>query len=119
MAWVEDETWEMEQGLDASLEFELFSDDAQTTAWPFTGWDVNATVSDAKGRVVYPVTVNATPSTGKIKLIFPEANVNALKTSRAYRWDCLMVAPGNNPADDHHLATGPVTVALRTSRRDP
>lgn len=118
MAWVEDETWAMEQGIDASLEFELFSDDAQTTPWPFTGWDVNATVSDLKGRTVYPVTANTTPATGKIKLIFPEPSVNNLKPNRTYRWDCLMVAPGNNPADDHHLATGPVTVALRSSRRD-
>jgi hypothetical protein len=30
----------------------------------------------------------------------------------------LMVAPGAAIADDHVLAAGPVTVALRTSRRD-
>lgn len=118
MAWIEDETWEMEQGVDAPLEFELFSDDAETIPWTFVGWDINATVSDLKGRTIYPVTVNAVPTTGKIKLIFPEASVNQLKTSRSYRWDCLMVAPGNNPADDHILATGLVSVALRTSRRD-
>jgi hypothetical protein len=119
MAWVEGETWEMEQGLDALLELRLFSNSAATTAWPFTGWDVNATVSDEKGRTLYPVTVDASPSTGIVRLIFPEALVNSLRVGKTYRYDCLMVAPGAAAADDHCLATGPVTVALRTTRRDP
>jgi hypothetical protein len=119
MAWVEGETWEMEQGLDALLELRLFSNSAATTPWPFTGWDVNATVSDEKGRTLYPVTVNASPSTGIVRLILPEVLVNSLRTNKTYRYDCLMVAPGSTAADDHCLATGPVTVALRTTRRDP
>lgn len=118
MAWVEGETWEMEQGIDALLELRLFSNSAGTTAWPFTGWDVNATVSDEKGRTVYPVTVDASPSAGIVRLVFPEALVNGLRVGKAYRYDCLMVAPGSVVADDHHLAAGPVTVALRTTRRD-
>ncbi len=119
MAWVEGETWPMEQGVDARLELQLFSDSAATTAWPFTGWDVNATVSDDKGRTIYPVTVDLNPAGGIVRLILPEAIVNTLRTNKSYRYDCLMVAPGNVAADDHCLATGPVTVALRTTRRDP
>jgi hypothetical protein len=119
MAWVEGETWAMEQGLDALLELQLFSNSAGTIAWPFTGWDVNATVSDEKGRTLYPVTVDASPSTGIVRLILPEALVNSLRVGKTYRYDCLMVAPGSTVADDHYLATGPVTVALRTTRRDP
>lgn len=119
MAWVEDEPWNMEQGLDALLELHLFTDAAGTVAWPFAGWDVNATVSDPKGRTVYPVTVDANAATGVVRLILPEATVNTLRVGKPYRYDCLMVAPGNVVADDHHLAAGPVTVALRTTRRDP
>lgn len=106
----------MEQGVDALKVFELFSDTAQTTPWAFTGWDVNATVSDDRGRTVYPVTVETGP--GLVRLILPEAVVNTLRVGGAYRYDCLMVPPGVTPADDHYLATGPVTVALRTTRRD-
>jgi hypothetical protein len=119
VAWVENETWAMEQGIDALLELRLFEDAAATEPWPFEGWDVNATVSDARGRAVYPVTVDADQVGGVVRLIFPEALVNSLRVGRPYRYDCLMVAPGNVVADDHHLAAGPVTVALRTTRRDP
>jgi ligand-binding SRPBCC domain-containing protein len=119
MAWVEGESWEMEQGLDALKLFELFSDTAQTIPWSFVGWDVNATVSDEKGRTTYAVTVQTTPAQGQVKLILPEAIVNTLKVGGSYRYDCLMVPPGTTQADDNFLATGPVTVALRSSRRDP
>lgn len=118
MAWVEGETWAAEQGTDALKVFELFSDAAQTHPWVFTGWDVNATVSDDKGRTVYTVTVGTDPENGRVELILPEAIVNTLKVGGAYRYDCLMVPPGAEPADDHYLATGPFTVALRTTRRD-
>lgn len=109
----------MEQGRDALLELHLFSNAAGTVAWPFVGWDVNATVSDERGRTVYPVTVDANAATGVVRLILPEATVNTLRVGKPYRYDCLMVAPGNVVADDHHLAAGPVAVALRTTRRDP
>ena len=118
MAWVTDHTWEMEQGIDALLTLELYEDTAATEPWPFTGWDVTATVSDEKGRVVWPVTVDADPAGGVVRLVFPEASVNVLKVGKTYRYDCLMVAPGGVAADDHMLAAGPVTVGLRTSRRD-
>lgn len=117
MAWVEGETWAMEQGIDALKEFELVNSDG--TPWIFTGWDVNATVSDAKGRNIYEVTVTTTPSLGKVRLVLPEAIVNSLKVGGEYRYDCLMVPPGATAADDHYLATGSVTVALRSTRRDP
>lgn len=119
MAWVEGETWAMEQGVDALKVFELYANTAQTTPWQFIGWDVNATVSDEKGRTIYPVTVDANASTGVVRLIFPEALVNSLKVGDGYRYDVLMVPPTAGLADDYYLATGPITVALRTSRRDP
>jgi len=119
VAWVDGEPWAMEQGRDALLEFHLFADSAGTVAWPFPGWDVNATVSDQRGRRIYPVTVDVNPLAGTVRLILPEALVNSLRVGRPYRYDCLMVAPGNIAADDPFLATGPVSVALRTSRRDP
>lgn len=118
MAWIEGRTWAMEQGIDALLEFRMYSDSARTEPWSFAGWDVNATVSDERGRTIYPVTIDADPDGGIVRLILPEATVNSLKVGKAYRYDCLMVAPGGLAADDHVLATGPVTVALRTSRRD-
>lgn len=108
----------MEQGVDALKVFELFSNAAQTQPFNFTGWDVNATVSDAKGRTVYTVTVATVPASGVVRLVLPEATVNALKVGGDYRYDCLMVPPGVTQADDHFLATGPVTVALRSTRRD-
>ena len=42
-----------------------------------------------------------------------------VEPGKAYRYDCLMVAPGSAIADDSFLATGPAVVALRTTRRDP
>lgn len=116
---MEDETWALEQGIDGLKVFELFEDSAQTTPWQFVGWDVNATISDEKGRSVFSVTVDAQPTQGRVRLIAPEALVNELKVNGTYRYDALMVPPGAATADDHYLATGPVTVALRTSRRDP
>ena len=118
MAWVEDERWEMEQGIDALKVFELYSDMVQTTPWSFVGWDVNATISDENGLFVYPVTVETTPASGIVRLILPKAAVNGLKVGQIYRYDCLLIPPGSTAADDQFLATGPVTVALRTTRRD-
>lgn len=119
MAWVDGESWDAEQGVDALKVFELFSDSAQSIPWQFVGWDVNATVSDERGRTVYPVTVDASPTLGRVRLILPEAAVNELKVGGSYRYDCLMVPPGATVADDHFLATGPFTVSLRSTRRDP
>ena len=118
MAWVENETWTMEQGIDALKVFELFSDSEQATPFVFTGWDVNATVSDANGNKVYPVTVETEPANGVVRLILPEATVNGLDVGGQYRYDCLMVPPGATAADDHYLATGTVTIAFRSTRRD-
>lgn len=119
MAWVEGETWEMEQGRDALKIFQLFQDAAQTQPYVFTGSDVNATVSDERGRTIYTVTVETQPTNGLIRLILPEAIVNSLKVGGSYRYDCLMVPPGSTVADDHFVATGPVTIDLRSTRRDP
>ena len=118
MAWIEGETWEMEQGIDAALSFELYSDDEGTQEWSFTGWDVNASVSDPRTRTIYPVTTVTTPSDGKLTLIFPAQLVNNLSTSKTYQYDAVLIAPGNVDADDHFLVTGPVTVEVRSSRKD-
>ena len=119
MAWVEGRTWNMEQGIDGLLEFRMFSDAAKTTPWLFTGYDVNATISDISGRHTYPVTVDANADTGIVRLIALEATVELFRPGRPYRYDCIMVAPGFSLADDHFLAAGPVVVAKRSSRRDP
>lgn len=117
MAWVEGQTWEMEQGRDATLEFHL--EDGLGNAWPFIGWDINATLSDDKASAIWPVSVSTMPVEGIVKLIFPEDMVNSLRVGKPYRYDCLMTAPGTSVGDDHYLAAGLVMVALRTTRRDP
>ena len=118
MAWVEDETWAAEQGVDALKIFELVADATTNQPWQFTGYDVNATVYDDKARAKYAVTVVANPTLGTVRLILPEAIVNTLKVGGSYRYDCLMIAPGTAVADDNFLVTGAFTVALRASRRD-
>ena len=119
MAWVTGRTWELEQGRDNPLSFRLWADAARTTPWSFVGYDVNATISDASGRNVYPVTVETDSTLGTVRLIALESTVALLRPGKAYRYDCLMVAPGAAVADDSFLAVGPASVALRTTRRDP
>ncbi len=119
MAWVENEPWEVEQGIDALKVFQLFEDIQQTIPWQFIGWDVNATISNLNGSNSQAITTQTTPNLGKVSLIIPEAVVNTLRAGGSYRYDCLLVAPGSLVADDAVLATGPLIVALRTTRRDP
>jgi hypothetical protein len=119
VAWVEGRTWELEQGRDNPFWFTLWADTAKTRPWVFTGYDVNATISDASGRNVYPVTVEADAALGTVRLIALEATVAQLRPGKAYRYDCLMVAPGASLGDDPFLAAGPAIVAIRSTRRDP
>jgi hypothetical protein len=119
MAWIENETWEAEQGVDALKIFELIANATTGAVWQFTGYDVNATVYDDKARIKYPCTVQADATLGTVRLILPEAIVNSLKVGGSYRYDCLMVPPGTALADDNFLVVGAFTVALRGSRRDP
>jgi hypothetical protein len=116
VAWEEGQTLKLEQGLDFQVTFELFNG---TQPWPFPSWDVNAVLSDEKGRTIYNVTTIVDALNGIVKVIVPEAIVNTLKTTKTWFLNVLMVAPGNNQADDHHLAYLPVTVAPRSARRDP
>jgi len=116
MAWVENLTWEMEQGLPGVLELRIFSDEAGTTPWPFTGWQVKATVSDEEGQVLYPITPVLDAANGIVKLKLPESSVNQLNAEQAYRYDALMISPEGLEAD-LFLATGPVLVSLRSTRR--
>ena len=117
MAWIENELWIMEQGLDASIEFHLFTDQTGTIPWPFLLWQLKATLSDETGKTVLNLTIETEPQNGVVRLRLPELTVNTLRPIQTYRYDCLMIAPGNMQGDDHYLATGPVKVALRTSRR--
>lgn len=119
MAWVENQTVTLEQGLDGLITFEMFNDTALTQAWPFPSWDVNAVLSDEKQRTQYALTTIIDAVNGIVKVIVPEAIVNALKTTKSYVIDVLMVAPGSTQADDHHLAFLLVTVTPRPARRDP
>ena len=119
MAWEEGQTLKMEQGLDFQVTFELFTGSGFTQPWPFPSWDVNAVLSDEKGRTSYAVTTIVDALNGIVKVIIPEAIVNSLKVTKPWFLDVLMVAPGNVQADDHHLAYLPVTVAPRSARRDP
>lgn len=118
MAWIKNLLWEMEQGKDAELIFQLCSDEEGSEPWTFVGWDVNSTIRDSTGETVFDVTVESKPAEGEIRLILPEAMVNTLRPSKPYVHECLMVAPGSMPADDYFVAVGPVTVALRSTRRD-
>ena len=119
MAWVEGQTVTLEQGLDGVVTFELFANTALTQPWPFPSWDVNAVLSDEKGRTSYAATTIADALNGIVKVIIPEAIVNSLKVTKPWFLNVLMVAPGNAQADDHHLAYLPVTVVPRSARRDP
>jgi len=117
MAWVEGDAVVWEQGLDALIKFEMFSDVGSTQEWPFPGWDVNAVLGDGK-RTEYDLTVVLDQLAGIVKVIAPEALINSLKITKTYWLNVLMVAPGNLQADDHHLAYLPVTIAPRQARRD-
>jgi hypothetical protein len=116
MAWDEGEAITWEQGLDGAVLIELFNGQQ---AWPFPGWDVNAVLSDEKGRAVYSLTTIVDTIAGTIRVIAPEAIINSLKVSKAWFLNVLMIAPGNIQADDHHLIYRPVTIAVRPARRDP
>ena len=122
MAWIEDELWEIEQGKPALKIFQLFEDVEQQNPWGGLSYtDVNATISDSKGKQVYQLVVDVDPELGLIKLRLPEAQVNLLKPgSGLYRYDCLLVPPTPvEDGDDNFLVVGPIVVGLRTSRRDP
>lgn len=119
MAWVETVAWPLEQGVDGKITFEMFTDSAETTPWPFPGWDVNSVICDEKQRTILPLLTTWNTLTGTVEVIITEAMVNALRPGKPYYMNSLMVAPGNVQADDHHLAFIPVTVAARPARRDP
>lgn len=119
MAWVEGRTWQLEQGRDNDRSYKLWGDAAKTTPWQFVGYDINATISDARGRKVYPLTVESDATAGTVRIIALESTVALLTPGKSYRFDCLMVAPGGLTADDTFLEAGTSVVAIRSSRRDP
>jgi hypothetical protein len=118
VAWVEGKTWELEQGIDARLELKLWANTAKTTPWPFTGWILYGFVSDAKRSEVYSLDLSGSnAATGSIVAILPEATVNGLKVGKEWVYNILAVAPGSQPADDHHIAYGPAVPTFRPARR--
>ena len=117
MAWVEGQTWTMEQGVDALIELRLFSNTEQTTPWAFTGWTLVAVIGNDKNKKIADCVVDATPATGIAKFILPEASVNALVAGRDYYFDALFIAPTPDLADDYHAAYLPVAVKSRPARR--
>lgn len=119
MAWVENETWPLEQGIDGEKIFQLLRYDDTEEPWVFTGFDVNARISDKKDRVRWDLTIETDPANGLVRVIAPWGTVvSQLRPGKIYRYDVLMVAPGAIIADDNFLVTGPVTVPIRSSRRD-
>jgi hypothetical protein len=118
MAWVEGKTWELEQGKDARFELKLWENTAKTSPWVFTGWTLYGLVSDAKRSEIYPLDLSSSnAATGSVVAILPEATVNALKIGRSYVYNILAVAPGSQPADDHHVAFGTALPTFRPARR--
>jgi hypothetical protein len=118
VAWVEGKTWELEQGIDARLELKLWANTAKTTPWPFTGWILYGFVSDVKRSEVYSLDLSGSnAATGSIVAILPEATVNGLKVGKEWVYNILAVAPGSQPADDHHIAYGPAVPTFRPARR--
>lgn len=118
MAWVEGKTWELEQGVDGRLELKLWADSAKTTPWAFTNWTLYGFVSDAKRSEIYALDLSESSATlGSIVAILPEATVNSLKVGKEWFYNLLAVAPGSEPADDHHIAFGPAVPTYRPARR--
>ena len=118
MAWVEGKTWELEQGIDARLGLKLWANTAKTADFPLTGWTLYGFVSDAKRSEIYPLDLSSSnAATGSVVAILPEATVNALKIGRSYVYNILAVAPGSQPADDHHIAFGAAVPTFRPARR--
>lgn len=118
MAWVEGKTWELEQGIDARLELKLWANTGKTSPWAFTGWTLYGFVSDAKRSEVYALDLSESdPATGSLVAILPEATVNGLKVGKEWYYNLLAVAPGTEPADDHHIAYGPAVPTFRPARR--
>ncbi len=118
MAWVEGKTWEMEQGVDARLELKLWANTAKTTPFIFTGWTIYGFVSDTKRSLIYQLDLSESDSAaGSLVAILPEATVNSLKVGKEWVYNILAVAPGNEPADDVHVAFGPAVPTFRPARR--
>jgi hypothetical protein len=118
VAWVENKTWELEQGIDGRLELKLWADTAKTTPWSFTGWTLYGFVSDSKRSEIYALDLSGSnATTGSIVAILPEATVNSLKVGREWFYDLLAVAPGSVLADDTHIAFGPALPTFRPARR--
>lgn len=118
MAWLEGRTMVLEQGKDARLDLKLWGNTARTQPFVFTNWTLYGFVSDAKRNEIYELDLSESdPTTGSLVAILPEATVNVLKVGKQWVYNILGVAPGTEPADDHHIAFGPAVPAFRPARR--
>ena len=118
MAWVEGQTWKLEQGIDARLELRLWANTARSAPFIFTGWTMYGFVSDTKRIEIYELNLSESdPATGSLVAILPEVTVNGLKVSKEWVYNILGVAPGTEPADDVHIAFGPAVPTFRPARR--
>lgn len=118
MAWIEDYSWTMEQGIAARLELKMFADTLKTEPWIFTNWIFYGFVSDSKRAEIYQLDLSESDAaTGSLVAILPEASVNTLKLGKEYFFNLLAIAPGTEPADDHHVAFGRAVPAFRPARR--
>lgn len=118
MAWIEDYAWSMEQGIAARLELRMFADALKTQPWVFTNWIIYGFVSNKTRSEIYQLDMTqSNAATGSLVAILPEATVNALTVGREYFFDLLGIAPGTDPADDHHIAFGQAVPLFRPARR--
>lgn len=118
MAWIEDYAWPMEQGIAARLELRMFADALKTQPWVFTNWVVYGFVSNKTRSEIYQLDMSqSNPATGAMVAILSEATVNALVVGKEYYFDLLAIAPGTDPADDHHVAFGQAVPLFRPARR--
>ena len=118
MAWVEGRAMVLEQGKDARLDLKLWGNAARTQPFVFKGWALIGVVSDAKRVEIHALDLSESdPATGSLVAILPEATVNSLKVSKEWVYNILGVAPGTEPADDHHIAFGPAVPTFRPARR--
>lgn len=118
MAWLDNYTWSLEQGVAARLELRLFADEARTQPWLFTNWIIYGFVSNRTRSEIYQLDMTqSNAATGSLIAIMPEATVNGLTVGREYFFDLLGIAPGTDPADDHHIAFGQAVPLFRPARR--
>lgn len=118
MAWLEDYRWEIEQGKPGQLEIFLWEDVTRRIPWTFVNWLLEGTVYDEKKETIFDLDLSASEgANGIVNAVLSEANANALKIGKVYRFDILGIAPGSDRTLDDFFVAGTVVPVLRGSRR--